>query len=332
MIACRPDHETIHAALSLATRAPSINDSQPWLWRVGVQSLHLYADPDRGGLDTDAQSRDVLLSCGASLHHSVVALAALGWRAKVQRLPDAGEPAHVAALELSRHPASALDAALATAIPRRRSDWRPYSPWPVSTADMALIGARAARAGVTTRRVETLPEMQHVVAQAVWRHTTDSDHVGKSVTRNGRYASLTVDPHGQTPKSDSTASMVSPPVADSVVARPPGAKSEHDNAVVLALGTKDDSPLARLRAGEATSLVLLSATALGLASCPVAEPLETTEARDTLQANLFSIVGFPQMLLRIGWPPVDADSLPSPPRRPLTDVSEWLDHQSLNSA
>ncbi|HKP39553.1 NAD(P)H nitroreductase [Mycobacterium sp.] len=300
MIACRPDHETIHTALSLATRAPSINDSQPWLWRVGAQSLHLYADPDRGGLDTDPQSRDVLLSCGAALHHCVVALAALGWRAKVQRLPDPAEPGHVAALELSRHPAGALDAALASAIPRRRSDWRPYSPWPVSTADMALIGARAARAGVTTRRVETA-ELQHVVAQAVWRHTT---------------------PHGHAPKSDSTASMVSPPIAD----------SEDDNAVVLALGTKDDSRLARLRAGEATSLVLLSATALGLASCPVAEPLETSEARDTVQANLFSIVGFPQMLLRIGWPPVDADSLPSPPRRPLTDVAEWLGHQSLTSA
>jgi nitroreductase len=301
MIAGLSDRETIHAALSLATRAPSINDSQPWLWRVDAQSLHLYADPDRGELGTDAQSRDVLLSCGASLHHCVVALAALGWRAEVQRLPDAAEPGHLAALELYRHRASALDAALAAAIPRRRNDWRPYSPWPVSTADMALIAARAAHAGATTRRVETLPELQHVVAQAVWRHST---------------------PHGHTPKSDSTASMVSPPSAD----------SEDDNAVVLALGTKDDSRLARLRAGEATSLVLLSATALGLASCPVAEPLETAEARDTLQANLFSIVGIPQMLLRIGWPPVDADPLPAPPRRPLADVSEWLVHQSRTSA
>ena len=36
--------------------------------------------------------------------------------------------------------------------------------------------------------------------------------------------------------------------------------------VVLALGTRDDDDLARLRAGEATSLVLLTATALGLAT------------------------------------------------------------------
>jgi nitroreductase len=322
MIACLPDQETVHTALSLATRAPSINDSQPWLWRVGAQSLHLYVDPDRRGRDTDAEGRDALLSCGASLHHCVIALAALGWRAKVQRLPDAADPEHLAALELYPHPASALDVALAAAIPRRRSDWRPYSSWQVSAADMALIGARSARAGVTTRRVESLPELQHVVAQAVSRHESDYEHIGESATRNGRYTSLA---DGMQPTSDPTASKVAPTFADSAMGQALGVQSTRDNAVVLALGTKDDGRLARLRAGEATSLALLSATALGLASCLVAEPLETAEARDAVHANLFSIVGFPQMVLRIGWPPVDTDPLPSPPRRPLADVSSgWV--------
>jgi nitroreductase len=328
MIASLPSRETIHTALSLATRAPSIHDSQPWLWRVGTQNLHLYADSDRAGLDNHAESRDLLLSCGASLHHCVVALAALGWRAKVHRLPDTAEPDHLAALELYRHPPSALDVALAMAIPRRRSDWRPYSSWPVSAADIALIGARAARAGVTTRRVESLPKLQHVVAQAVWRHATDHGHVGESAARNGRCASLADVPYWNTPKSGSTVTTAAPPFADSALARPSGTDSADDNAVLLALGTGDDSRLACLRAGEATSMVLLSATAQGLASCPIAEPLETAEARDALQASLFDIVGFPQMLLRIGWPPVDADPLPSPPRRPLADVSEWLGRQA----
>lgn len=332
MTARLPSQQTIQTALSLATRAPSINDSQPWLWRVGAQSLHLYADPDRYGTDTDAESRDVLLSCGASLQHCVVAFAALGWRAKVQRFPDAAKPEHLAALELSRHPASALDVALAVAIPKRRSDWRPYSSWLVSATDMALIAARAARAGVTTRRVESLPELQHVVAQAVWRHATDYDRGGESATRNGRHSPPQDVPHWNAPKSDPSVSMVAPPFADSPVAHPMGAESANDNAVVVALGTKDDSRLARLRAGEAMSLVLLSATALGLASCPVVEPLQSTDTRDALRARLFDVVGVPQMLVRVGWPPVDADPLPSPPRRPLVDVCEWLGHQSLTSA
>ena len=93
----------------------------------------------------------------------------------------------------------------------------------------------------------------------------------------------------------------------------------------LALGTKDDSALARLRAGEATSLVLLTATALGLASCPVTEPLEIAETREAVKTDVFGVSGFPQMLLRVGWAPVNADPLPSTPRRPLSDVVDWLD-------
>ena len=46
---------------AVATRAPSIHNSQPWRWRVGTQSLHLYADPDRRLPNTDPDSRDLLL-------------------------------------------------------------------------------------------------------------------------------------------------------------------------------------------------------------------------------------------------------------------------------
>jgi hypothetical protein len=42
-----------------------------------------------------------------------------------------------------------------------------------------------------------------------------------------------------------------------------------------------------MRAGEAASLVLLTATALGLASCPIAEPLEVAQTRRRC-AQLFS--------------------------------------------
>jgi nitroreductase len=302
MISCIPDEATIHTAMSLAARAPSFHDRQPWLWRVAADSLHLYADSDRRGPETDAESRDVLLSCGAALHHGVVALAALGWRAKVQWLPNAAEPEHLAAVELYPHPASALDVVLASAIPRQREDWRLYSSFPVSAADIALIGARAAGVGVTTRRVETLPEVQHVVTQAVWRHARNSDEAGDTAHQDER---------------------------DMVFA---DTQALQDHAVVLALGTKDDTRLARLRAGQAMSLALLSATSLGLASCPITEPLASADARDALHDRLFSIVGRPQTLLRIGWPPVGADPLPAPERRRTVDVCRWLGDQSLTSA
>ncbi len=320
-----PDRETVHAVLSLATRAPSVHNTQPWRWRVGSDSLHLYADRKLHLPSTDPDGRDLILSCGVALHHCVVALAALGWQSKVHRLPNSDESEHLAAVEVYRRSASEVDITLAAAIPRRRTDRRRYSSWSVPANYIALLGARAARTGVMLRQIESLPELQRIVAQAVRRHVTDYDYLTELTTWSGRYASAAGVPARNTPESDPTAPVPPRLFAGPVLAQPADTESVDDNAVVLALGTKDDSTLARLRAGETTSLMLLSATALGIASCPVTEPLEITETRNAVQTEVFGTSGFPQMLLRIGWAPVNADPLPATPRRPLQDVVEYLD-------
>ncbi|MFY9336129.1 MAG: nitroreductase family protein [Mycobacterium sp.] len=257
-----PDAEAMRAVLTLATRAPSVHNSQPWHWRVGPSTLNLYADSSRHLPRTDPDRRDMLLSCGAGLHHCTVALAAIGWRAKIHRLPDPSEPGHLAAVEVVAQSPGELDVTLAAAIARRRTDRRTYSSWPVPWGDIALMGARAARAGVMLRQTDLLPRLADRTAQ--------------------------------------------------------------DNGVVVALGTEADDDLARLRAGEATSLVLLSATAMGLATCPMTDPLEIPETRAAVRDDVFGTSGHPQMLMRVGWTAVDADPLPSTPRRPLPEVANWL--------
>lgn len=259
-----PDPDTVRAALSLANRAPSVHNSQPWQWRVGDASVHLYADPSRHLPRTDPDRRDMVLSCGAALHHCTVALAAMGWHARVHRLPSPAEPEHLASMELHAQQPDELDIMLAGAISRRRTDRRNYSAWPVPWGDIALMGARAARAGVMLRQVDMIPRLNDIVAESV---------------------------------------------------------SHQDNAVVIVLGTEDDDELARLRAGEATSLVLLSATAMGLATCPVTEPLEIPHTREAVRADVFGASGHPQMLVRVGWAAVNADELPATPRRPLPEVA-----------
>ena len=116
-----PDSETIHTVLSLATRAPSIHYSEPWHCGL-AQSLHLYGDRSMHLPNTDPDSRDLLLSCGASLHHCVIVLSAFGWQATVHRFPNSSEPEHLAAVEVYRSAATELDVTLAAAIPRRRTD------------------------------------------------------------------------------------------------------------------------------------------------------------------------------------------------------------------
>lgn len=255
-----PDPATMRAVLTLATQAPSMNNTQPWRWRVGPDSVSLFADPRRHRPHADPDRRGLFLSCGATLHHCTVALAALGWNAKIHRLPDPNDPDHLAVITVSEQPPGELDAVLAGAIGRRRSDRRTYSPWPVPWDKIALMGARAARAGVMLRQFEPLPRLNMTT----------------------------------------------------------------DNGVVVALGTHADDDLARLRAGEVTSLVLLSATALGLANCPVTEPLEIPSTREAVRSDVFGASGYPQMLMRFGWAPPGAEPLPATPRRPLFDVTDGL--------
>lgn len=320
-----PDVQTIRAGLTLAVRAPSVHNTQPWRWCVGKNSLHLYANRGLQLHSTDPDGRDLMISCGAALNHCVVAFAAEGWQAKVHHFPNPADHDHVASVELKRYPAAEVDIALAAAIPQRRTDRRHYSSRPVPLKDIALMGARAARAGVMLRKVEGLTHLSLLVAQAAQQHAASYDYLGELTTWTGRYASAAGVPAHNTPKYDSAAAIPRRMFAGSALSEPPGAAAAFDNVMVLALGTRADDDISRLRAGEATSLVLLTSTVLGLASCPITEPLEISEVREQVRADVFGDSAYPQMLLRIGWAPVNAESLPATPRRPLSDVVTRLD-------
>jgi nitroreductase len=187
------------------------------------------------------------------------------------------------------------------------------------------MAARAARNGVTLRQVDAMDNLNKIVAQSVWNHATDHDYVAELTAWSGRYAAVAGVPARNTPVPDPDAAMPSRQFAGPALAMPPGVSPADDNAAMLALGTRTDDRLARLRAGEATSIVLLTATAMGLASCPVTEPLEIAETREAVRCDVFGADAYPQMLLRVGWAPINADPLPSTPRRALSDNVEWLD-------
>jgi nitroreductase len=281
-----PDQDVVHRVLAQAVQAPSVHNSQPWIWNLDGDALQLRVDPRKYLRHTDPDGRDLVISCGASLHHCTVALASLGWRSTVRRLPDPSDPALLAGVTVQRQRPDDLDMLLAEAIGRRRTDRRPYSPLPVPWGDIALMGARAARAGVMLRQIDEIPRLSAIVADAVARRAADPNYLNELNQWAGRRGPITGDLAGG-----------------------------QDNGVVVALGTQSDDCLSRLRAGEAASLVLLSATAMGLASCPITEPLEIVETREEVRADVFGSDAYPQMLIRLGWPPVDAEPLPATPRQ-----------------
>ena len=68
------DRRTVRGALALAAAAPSVRNSQPWRWEVGRDAVHLHADLARWLPAADPMGRDLVMSCGAALHHARVAL------------------------------------------------------------------------------------------------------------------------------------------------------------------------------------------------------------------------------------------------------------------
>ena len=82
-----------------ALRAPSVHNTQPWRWHATSRTLELHADRSRGLPATDPEGRNLVISCGAALHHAQVVARALGWATHVDRHPDPDDPDLLARLE-----------------------------------------------------------------------------------------------------------------------------------------------------------------------------------------------------------------------------------------
>ena len=79
--------DSVGNLLATAARAPSIFNTQPWLFRVTAHTIELYADPSRR-LRSDPAGREMLISCGAALYGLRLAIRALWYRPVVSLLPE----------------------------------------------------------------------------------------------------------------------------------------------------------------------------------------------------------------------------------------------------
>ncbi|MFX0577904.1 Acg family FMN-binding oxidoreductase [Nocardia nepalensis] len=319
-----PDDHTAKAALTLAVRAPSVHNTQPWRWRIGDRSIQLYLDPARALPLTDPDQRDLVLSCGAALHHLRIAFAALGWSAVVHRLPNPAEPNHLASIELVRRRPTPHDIELSAAITRRRTDRRHFSSWPVPPGYLGLVTERAATLGAFVRQASdrSRDRLVDTLRVAAERHAGDPEYRFELADWSGRHGTSDGVPARNTPPlraGDDLAarSFAAPQLVDEA--------HEPDFAELLVLGTTADDRLSRLCAGEALSAVLLTATNVGLATCVLTEPLEIPALRRRVQVGVIDDYGYPQALIRIGWAPTSAEQLPLTPRRSVEDVVDPFD-------
>ena len=94
---------------------------------------------------------------------------------------------------------------------------------------------------------------------------------------------------------------------------------EVERPTVVLMGTDGDDRYDWLQSGRALGRVLLHATAAGVAASPLTQALDWPATRTRMRSRL-SLVGHPQMLLRMGYPPRRPPGRRVSGRRPVAEV------------
>ena len=298
--------QALTAAATVAGRAPSIHNTQPWRFVVDGPVLELHSEPSRWLTELDPQGHMMLVSCGAAVHHATVSLAADGWRTEVDR-PAGMEADLLARIRvLGRGEPDPLAVRRLAASARRRTDRRTVPAEPVPADALAAVIDAVAGAG---RHVHVLGRDQIVelaVAMEHAMHAEDTDDRQRAELARwvgGERAGGTGVPATSIPAE---APQTTVPARDFGVAGTLAPGSGHDESAVFAvLYGSGDTPVDWLRAGEALSAAWLDAVDHGLTLMPVSAPAEIASTRLLLQ-RLVSYVGQPYLVFRLGVAPADA--------------------------
>jgi len=137
------DSADLHRAAAAGIRAPSLHNSQPWLFRLQGRTVRLYADRGRRLDVLDPYGRELFISVGAALFTLRLALHGAGYVPRTEILPDPAEPDLVATVTAGDQsvPTPAV-ATLVAAIPCRHTNRWPFARSVVPADDVEkLVGA-----------------------------------------------------------------------------------------------------------------------------------------------------------------------------------------------
>lgn len=311
----------VERLVSLACLAPSVHNTQPWLWRYDDGLLELRADLRRRLPAEDPRGRNLTISCGAALHHLQFAARALGWETSVDRLPGGLPETVLARVNVVRTAHHAIARGDIDLLRSRCTDRRRFTAWPVPDERLAEMCARAAQWGVRAEavirdaarfRLELLANRSLAFLEVEGRRLLEQD---RWIDRDG---------------PDGIPLDLLPDDPDPLHARSrfrPGVLEDtrlviHGGERVIALGGEHDDVGGWLRTGEAMSDLWLEATRAGMSVVPMSQPVEVESTRREIERTVLTARFEPHLLLRVGWQAIGRRGLPRTPRRPVGEVLE----------
>ncbi|MGH8968336.1 MAG: Acg family FMN-binding oxidoreductase [Actinomycetes bacterium] len=316
------------AAVDLGRLAPSVHNTQPWLFHAEDDVLILRRDSARSLPVLDPTFRQQTISCGAALHLVRLGLRLQGFDVVVQPHPVPGDSTILAAVRaVPGAAATAEEVVLEHAARHRHTQREPFDPQPVDAETVTAMRDAAQQEGAWVRFL-TEPAEQ-IALTVLLSHADEAEEADEAYREE-----LSAWTHRPSSEGDGVPPQAAPPVrgrasnvrlrdfsapADDGQETPrvteddPAPPAEHPLVVVL--GTAGDGPDDWLVAGQALSTLLLHAAVDGVQASPLGQVLDQPWSRRRLGGEL-RLVGYPQMVLRLG----HARPGPDTPRRPMTDV------------
>jgi nitroreductase len=273
----------LYNAVTVATLAPSLFNSQPWRWVIHDDRAELRADRSRRIAAVDPHGRLLVVSCGAAPRHAVIDLAGVGYRTTVERLPGPADPDLLARIVVDgAGDPDAYAAALSRQAWHRHTDRRPFGALRISAVDLADLVRAAAdqRVGVHELTGEAVDFLATAAAGAATIEARDPAH--RRVL--GTWVGADRGGGDGVPLSTVPATPANRPVplrdlaAGTVGGRLDTGPGDDTGASSLVIPTRDDGPADWLAAGETASAVPLTAAQRGLGTSPMSEVVEVPGA------------------------------------------------------
>ena len=310
---------TVREWLVAATSAPSIHNTQPWLFRPRDDAIDVLVDRRRQLAALDPDGREMCVSVGAAVFNLRLAVRAHGYEARVRLMPDTGEPDLMASVSIGpAAPPPAAVVALAEAIPRRHTNRRPFADRPVPFGVMQELAGAAVAEGAALLAVD--PPLRDGVLSL----TRTAENRMRTDPRYRAELSAWTTPGGVGRRDGVPRQAFGPRATDRALplrdfalghGAPTAVVDFEPDPTLILLFTDGDSTVDWLRAGTALQRILLTATTRGLAATPLSQLLEVPRLRTLLTDSATGQVV--QTVLRIGYPTTPALATP---RRAVDDV------------
>lgn len=312
-------NDQMRVLIQKAVLAPSSHNTQPWRFRVSNTTIDLLADRTRALPVNDPDDRELTISCGCALMNLRIAAAGFGYCPKVEALPDSKERDLLARVTITRASGSPVpEGSLLEFIEKRRTYRKRFVSRDVDPATVSHLVEAARTEGTWLRPLSTEEARQQaasLVAEgdaiqwanpswrrelAAWMHPRrrgDGLMVPALAAPVAQLVVRTFDMGGRVGAKDRQLAEASP--------------------LLAVLGTDSDNERDWLLAGQGLQRILLVACQHGLQASYLNQPIQVAALRPKLQNLLGG--GFPQILLRLGYP---LDEIRPAPRREPEEVIE----------